>query len=220
VYLSSVGVMGSEKPGVVDETEPCSPKNMYEKTKYEAERVIHEAIKNFGLNAVLLRPSIVYGPGIAKGRDSFLALIQAIKRGRFCVFGKEPSYYNIVYVGDVVEALIFLAQADVKASGGVFIINDAISWQCFSEEVLAILKMRGLVFKMPKIVGYVLVLVCEAGRRIGIKMPFSLSRYRAIACKTIFSSERLLKQRGFKFRYGNTEGIRSTLEHYLSQGLL
>jgi len=220
VHLSSVGVMGSESSGIIDETAKCLPKNAYEKTKYKAEKIIQDAVKNSGLDAVLLRPSIVYGQGIAKDRDSFLALIQAIKKKKFCVFGKAPSYYNIVYVDDVIEALIYLANTDIKVSGKVFIINDVISWQCFTKEVLSMLKISGAVINIPSFAGYILALIHEIENKAGIKTPFSISRYKALTCKTIFSSEQLFNQAGFKFRYGNKEGIRIVLEHYLSQGLL
>ena len=39
VHLSSVGVMGSESSGIIDETAKCLPKNAYEKTKYKAEKI-------------------------------------------------------------------------------------------------------------------------------------------------------------------------------------
>jgi nucleoside-diphosphate-sugar epimerase len=220
VHLSSVGVMGSKGSFTVYEDFPCNPQNMYEKTKYEAEKIIQDAVKNSGLDAVILRPSIVYGPGIAKERDSFLALAQAIKRGRFCIFGKNPSYYNIVYVGDVVETLIYLANPDIKVSGEVFIINEAILWRDFAREVFSALKINNQVIKMPGFAGHVLALICEIGKKAGLRMPFSLSRYKAIICKTIFSSEKLYKETGFKIKYGNTEGIKITLREYLEQGLL
>ena len=220
VYLSSVGVMGADKDGLIGEGTNCSPKNIYEKTKYEAERIIQDAVRDSGLNAVILRPSIVYGPGIAKTRDSFLALIKAIKSKKFCLFGKKPSYYNIVYVGDVVEALIYLADTDIKVSGETFIINDVIPWEDFIKEVLSILKKNNAVMEIPGFIGYSLALLCEAANRVGVKTPFSLSRYRVLTCKTIFSSVKLSEQAGYRFRYGNKEGIKITLKHYLDQGLL
>jgi 2-alkyl-3-oxoalkanoate reductase len=219
VYLSSVGVTGADKDGSIDEAANCFPKNIYEKTKYEAEKIIQDAVKNSRLDAVILRPSIVYGPGIAKERDSFLALAQAIKKGRFCIFGKSPSYYNIVYVGDVVEALIYLANNDIKASGEVFIINDAILWRDFVREVFSALKMNNQVTEMPNYIGYIMALICEIGKKTGIRMPFSFSRYKALTCRTVFSAEKL-KQSGFEFKYGNKQGIGMTLQHYISQGLL
>lgn len=219
VYLSSVGVMGADKDGFIDEAQNCYPKNIYEKTKHEAEKIIQDAVRDSGLDAVILRPSIVYGSGIAKERDSFLALTQAIKMGRFCIFGKNSSYYNIVYVGDVVEALIYLANNATKLSGEVFIINQAILWRDFVREVFSVLKINNQVKEMPNYIGYILALMCEIGKKTGIKMPFSLSRYKALTCRTVFSAEKL-KQAGFEFKYGNTNGIKITLRQYLEQGLL
>ncbi len=220
VHLSSVGVMGSEGPGVVDETRPCLPKSPYEKTKYAAETIIQDAVRKKGLRAVILRPSIVYGPGVTLERDSFLALVRSVKKKRFCIFGTVPSYYNIIYVGDVVDALIALSKVVKENPGEVFIVNDAIEWRSFLEEVLSALGLTSRIHQLPVSAGYAAAFVCDIGKCLGMKMPFSMNRLKALTCKTIFDPKKLLRQFDLQLRYRNRQGIAITLQHYIKQGSL
>ena len=220
VHLSSVGVMGAKRDMVVNEGRGCFPKNMYEKTKYEAEKIIQDAVRDLGLNAVILRPSIVYGPGITEGRDSFLALIRAIQKRRFCLIGKKPSYYNIIYVGDVVEALLFLASNPAAGEKKVFIINDVMKWGEFVNYVQSLLHVEHKIGTIPQALAFCLALGSELGHIFGVKPPFSISRFKALSSKTIFSSERIKSELNFKFLFGNAKGLRNTIDYYRQRQLL
>lgn len=57
VYLSSAGVIGIAKDKLVDENSPCNPLSLYEKTKWEAERLVNRGIE--GCSVVILRPTNV-----------------------------------------------------------------------------------------------------------------------------------------------------------------
>jgi len=219
IYLSSVGVMGTNFPGFVDENIDCFPRNMYEKTKYEAEKIVQDAVKDFGLNALILRPSIVYGQSIAQEKDSFLGLIRAVRKRKVCFFGNKTGYYNIVYVGDVVEALNFLSKLYENPQGDIFIINDYIPWPDFIRMVSSALKISFSFVKVPILFGYTLALLCQIMQLMGIKMPFSLSRFKVLTCKTIFDSNKI-KEAGFRFKYSNSKGIAITLNDYFKKGLL
>lgn len=220
IHLSSVGVMGVSGNVIADENIACSPGNMYEKSKFAAEVIIEDAVRNSGLDAMILRPSIVYGFDIAREKDSFLALIRMIQKKRFFLIGKSSSYYNIVYVGDVVEALVFLSTTPMSDNKNIFIINNPILWSDFTEKILLFFGIDTPVIKIPVLVGYLLALICDTGRLLGIRTPFSLNRYRVLVCKTIFNSDRLREQAGFKFKYGNAEGLKNTLNQYLQKELL
>ena len=67
VFLSSISVYGestSERP--LTETGAPSPKNPYGISKRKAEQALAECAARTGLEVVILRPPLVYGPG-AKG---------------------------------------------------------------------------------------------------------------------------------------------------------
>ena len=62
VYCSTCGVHGNVEQEVADEDAPIAPKDYYQYTKFEGEKVVSEFRKN-GLKIVTLRPTAIYGPG-------------------------------------------------------------------------------------------------------------------------------------------------------------
>ena len=76
LFMSTVKVLGEETPGAAfDERSPLAPQDAYARAKAAAE-VSLRAIA--GLRLTVLRPPLVYGPGV---RANFLALLRAVARG-------------------------------------------------------------------------------------------------------------------------------------------
>ncbi|GAU09923.1 NAD-dependent epimerase/dehydratase family protein [Desulfoplanes formicivorans] len=118
IYFSSIKAMG-EIGHNDNETSPCNPKTPYGISKYEAEQLVLFA--GYVSHPVVIRPTMVYGPG-AKGY--LPQLIRFIQKGIFPPL--SPSLTNkrsMVHVNDLVQAAI-LAAEDQAASGQVFIVSD------------------------------------------------------------------------------------------------
>ena len=60
VYLSSAGIIGKIEGDIIDEKTICNPQNEYEISKYKAEQIVVNAIKD-GLQTHILRPTIIFG---------------------------------------------------------------------------------------------------------------------------------------------------------------
>jgi len=73
VHVSSAEVYGRPHHNPVGELEPLAPRSPYAAAKVGAESIIGAATRAGGLDAVILRPFSVYGPGAR--RDSVLGLI-------------------------------------------------------------------------------------------------------------------------------------------------
>ncbi|RKY40900.1 MAG: hypothetical protein DRP85_07615, partial [Candidatus Makaraimicrobium thalassicum] len=209
-----------EKPGVFDEASPCAPRDDYERSKLEAETMVLEAGRGKNLPVSVLRPSIVYGPGIPPERDSFLSLIRSINSGYFRYIGSRKGVYNIVYVGDVVEALLYLAVRSAAGENRKFIINDPMEWGSFAAYVRSLLHRDRKTGTIPAVPAFCLALGCELGGFFGVKLPFSIKRFKALTSRTVFSPEKIKKELGFEFAFGNHEGIKETIGCYRRQGTI
>jgi nucleoside-diphosphate-sugar epimerase len=220
VYLSSVGVMGANVPGIFDESNQCKPRNNYERSKLKSEQLVLKANNDHGFAVSILRPSIVYGPGKMSSNDSFCSLIQFIQGGKFRYIGSDKSTYNIVYVDDVVTALLYLVLYNGENNNHIFIINDPLEWGDFVRFVQSLLHLDSKVNSVPKPLAFLAALLSEGGKVAGVKLPFSITRYKALTSKTVFSSERIKKELGFKFPYGNEIGIKKTIDFYRNNNLL
>lgn len=102
VLCSTAGIYGRCVDGVIDETRPPHPWNAYERSKLAAEQQVRRSAAEHGIEYVILRPSVVYGPG-----DRRLAkLFRNAARGRFPLFGPGRGRRHMVYVADLADAFL------------------------------------------------------------------------------------------------------------------
>ena len=147
VHMSSVGVIGAERSGVVDETETCHPRNPYEESKLAAERAARAWGEQPGRRAIALRPTIVFGPRSANEDDSFLQLLKAIQAGRFVHLDRR-AVANYVYVEDVVAACVAAMQQD---AAGVLIVADPSPLEAFVRAAADALQVSAPTRRLPSV---------------------------------------------------------------------
>lgn len=133
VHVSSMAVHGSRVPPRLVETSPLDPSEGtgYGRAKYLAERAVLDAASR-GLPAIALRPARIYGPF---SRTFTVRPLQALREGRLVLAGDAESPSNMVYVDNVVEAIIAALMAPDSECGGAFLISepDQLSWREFYE---------------------------------------------------------------------------------------
>jgi 2-alkyl-3-oxoalkanoate reductase len=126
VYVSSMTVLdhAGHQPGdPANEASPCEPhanwRGLYTQTKLEAERIVIEAAEENRIRAVILRPGQIYGPGAEKVPPGGTIAIA----GRWLVVGAGDRHVPLVYVDNVVDAMLLAADADVP-NGSIFQLVD------------------------------------------------------------------------------------------------
>jgi nucleoside-diphosphate-sugar epimerase len=122
VYLSSMVVFGMHPQRGFDETAPMiHTGDHYNLTKIRAEEMIQECIRERGLPAVIVRPPYVYGP---RDRQFLPRVLASLRDGQFRFVGSGRQPVSLVYVGNLVEALV-LAATRPDVVGETFLITDA-----------------------------------------------------------------------------------------------
>jgi UDP-glucose 4-epimerase len=100
VFLSSVKVHGETSQVPFAENSPLAPAEVYGRSKARAEQALR-AIP--GLRLAVLRPPLVYGPGV---KANFLALIGALARGIPLPLASVKNRRSLVYVGNLADAIL------------------------------------------------------------------------------------------------------------------
>ena len=113
VFMSSIKVNGERTP--IDRPfragDAFHPEDRYARAKRDAERALaHLAGK---LEVAILRPPLVYGPGV---RANFLRLIRLVERGLPLPFGAIRNRRSLIYVGNLVDLIV--AAATLPAAAG------------------------------------------------------------------------------------------------------
>ena len=101
VYLSSAKVLG-ESTGVrvFSNRDRPAPVGPYAESKSKAEGVVRAVADATGMQAVIIRPPLVYGPGVGA---NFLSLIRWVASGVPLPLGSIQNRRSYVYVGNLVD---------------------------------------------------------------------------------------------------------------------
>ncbi len=105
VFLSSIKVNG-EQTGVAPFTEADAPRpeDAYGMSKWEAEQTLWRIIGGSALEGVVLRPPLLYGPGV---KGNFLTLMRAIDRGVPLPLASVRNRRSLLlYAGNLANALM------------------------------------------------------------------------------------------------------------------
>jgi len=103
VFMSSVKVHGEDSgEGAYTETDPTRPEDAYGRSKLEAERFLSELAARSGMELVLIRPPLVYGPGV---KANFLRLLRWVDSGLPLPFAGIQNRRSLVYLGNLVDAV-------------------------------------------------------------------------------------------------------------------
>ncbi len=122
IFISSIGVNGEstsdQRPFKPDDLP--KPDSAYAISKYEAEQGLLALASETGLEVVIIRPPLVYGPG-AKG--NFQRMMKLISSGIPLPLGRVNNQRSFVYVGNLV-CLIMRCVEHPQAANQVFLVSD------------------------------------------------------------------------------------------------
>ena len=122
VFLSSIKVNGeSTAPGApFRASDSPRPSDAYAVSKWEAEQALHAVASRTGLEVVLVRPPLVYGPGV---RANFERLMRLVARGAPIPLGKVDNRRSMVGLDNLVDLLIRCVDHPA-AAGQTFLVSD------------------------------------------------------------------------------------------------
>jgi nucleoside-diphosphate-sugar epimerase len=120
VFLSSVKVHGEGRNRPYREDDPLAPQDAYAHSKRIAEEGIQRLASEGDTEWVILRPPLVYGPGV---KANFLALLKLVDLHLPLPLAALSNRRSMIYLGNLVDAIIFAAESP-KAAGQIFLVSD------------------------------------------------------------------------------------------------
>ena len=180
VYISSMSVLdhAGHQPGVpVNESSPYEPfpqqRGSYTQTKLEAEKMVLAAAAEGRIHAVVLRPGQIYGPGAEQFPPSGTIGIA----GRWLVVGSGNHHVPLVYVENVVDALMLAAAKDLP-NGSVFQLVDPLGLS--QREYVDFVRRAGRPVRASYVPAWFLKLAGFGVERLGkvLKRAVPLTPYR------------------------------------------
>jgi len=197
-YLSSAGVVGLTNDKIVDENIPCNPITTYEKTKWEAEKIVDRGID--GCSTIILRPTNVIDekqPGALSlpMNGSLKSLLKVVIKGGECA--------HIIHAEDVAKAATYFVSHKFNTPRCFFVSCDHEPLNTFA----------GLWSLYNAIQNQKPIDSAQPVKHLPISIPFLLRRlFRGHSNKgdVRYSSKKLLSE-GFKFTLGLEGAIRRVI---------
>jgi nucleoside-diphosphate-sugar epimerase len=122
IYISSIKVNGEGKAVAYTAEDRPAPVDPYGISKLEAEQELLSIAGTTGLEVVILRPPLVYGPGV---KANFLQLIKLIDRGIPLPLARVKNQRSFIYLENLVDAFI-VCIIHPEAAGKTFLLSDGI----------------------------------------------------------------------------------------------
>lgn len=122
VFISSIKVNGeSTQTGqAFAETDTANPQDAYGVSKHEAEQGLRQLAAFTGMEVVIIRPPLVYGPGV---KANFAALMRAVQRGWPLPLDSVHNQRSLVALDNLVD-LIVTCIAHPQAANQTFLVSD------------------------------------------------------------------------------------------------
>ena len=212
VFTSTVAIYGINQPDPPTEISPEVPFNHYGKSKLQAEQVLREwAAKGGGRNALIIRPTVIFGE---ENRGNVYNLLKQIYTGKFLMIGSGKNRKSMAYVGNMVA---FIKHKLEQGFSGEEVYN-YIDKPDFDMNTLVaeIYRNKGQpvpMLRIPYLVGifggYCFDLLALL---LAKKLPISSIRVRKFCSSTEINSDKLDAsdfERPFDFK----EGLQKTLSH-------
>ncbi|OGT95934.1 MAG: NAD-dependent dehydratase [Geobacteraceae bacterium GWB2_52_12] len=198
VFMSTIGVNGDnsgDKPYI--EGDVVHPHNHYSVSKYEAEVALRQISIETGMEVVIIRAPLVYGPG---NPGNFLSLLRIVSKSFPLPLASISNKRSLIYIGNLVDALATCA-THPAAAGQTFLVSDGedVSTPELIRRTASALGVPVRLFPVPSSIIHL------AGKLIG-KSP-AVNR---LTGSLMVDSTKIRRELGWKPPFTMEEGLRET----------
>ena len=199
------GEQTAETQSFAESDEP-HPQDPYAISKWRAEQDLRRIAHETGLEVVIVRPPLVYGSGV---KGNFIRLLSAIDRGIPLPLAGANNLRSLVYVGNLVDALIACA-THPAAAGQTYLVSDGedVSTAMLVEKIAHALGRKSRTFYFPPDI--LRAVAAVLGRAEQVDRLFGALRV---------SDEKIRSELAWVPPYTLEQGLRATAEWYRNQKL-
>jgi nucleoside-diphosphate-sugar epimerase len=102
------------------EADLANPQDAYGQSKHEAEQGLRQLSANTGMEVVIIRPPLVYGPGV---KANFAALMRVVQRGWPLPLGAVHNQRSLVALSNLMDFIVTCI-THPQAANQTFLVND------------------------------------------------------------------------------------------------
>ncbi len=192
IYISTIKVNGEgASASPLNEKSEVAPKLPYAISKLEAEVILQKISRKSGMELVIIRPPLVYGPEVG---GNFLRMLNYVYKEVPLPFAGIINRRSMIGIDNLVD-FIYICITNRHASGELFTVsdNEAVSTPELLRMLAAGLNKRAMLFYFPKnllklgaclsarskdierLISSLVIDSSKAGEKLGWKPPVSLN---------------------------------------------
>jgi ornithine--oxo-acid transaminase len=217
IHFSTTDVYGYPGGRSVEETHTSARfRNWYAQTKLDAEAEVRRGARSRSLDAVILRPATVYGPGSA---DVVGEIARAMRSRNMLLIDHGRAIAGLCYVENLLDAAA-LALTNERAPGAAFNVSDGldVTWRQFTDDLAERLGYTQARWSMPYGIASGIGYSLEHGYRLlrrttGLSAPPLLSRQavQVMGVDQDFSNRKTREVLGWEPRVDYASGLEATV---------
>ena len=225
VHFSSTDVYGYPGGVEIDETYAATSfRNWYAQTKLQAEAEVRRFAAAHDLDAVILRPSTVYGP---RSREVVLEIARAIRGGHMMLIDNGRAIAGLCFVDNLVDATLLAMHHD-DARGQAFNATDglAVTWRELADGLadgLGCSKARwSMPYRLAEGVGFSLehgYRALHRTTRLKTRPLLSRQAVHVMGTDQSFSNRKARELLAWEPRVDYATGLQATLDWLRTEGL-
>jgi len=207
IYMSSVKVNGEENDQAYTELKDACPNDPYGMSKMEAELELMKIATKNKMELVIIRPPLVYGPGV---KANFLSLLKLVDYSIPLPLASIRNRRSFIYLGNLIDCVI-KCLTHPAAAGRIYLVSDDqdMSTPELIRIIAASMNRRAVFFPFPT------SLLQSAGQLLGRAEVVS----RILGSLTIDMS-RIKKETGWTPPYSPETGLMNTVQWFKNRSAL
>jgi nucleoside-diphosphate-sugar epimerase len=218
IFISSNAVHGYSKDAVLaDEETKCNPKSHYGLSKYQAEQLVNKFNKENGLETIILRPAMFYGPPVAQRH---IGVYRRIRKGFFPVCGSGNYIRSLTYIDNLVDSILLVLKTP-DLSGKTYYITDENPYTTLQVilEMANALGTRVRIVRLPVFIAKMAFLADRVISKLGIYV-MNLHLVGESTWNVAYSTGKAKRELGYDPKVGIKEGYRRTVAWCKERNLL
>ena len=204
VFVSSIKVTGEStgRRPFTEDTLP-QPEDAYGISKWEAEQALATVARDTPLETVILRPPLVYGPGV---KGNFLRLMHWIARGIPLPLMSINNCRSLIYVDNLADAIVAAGNSSIAARRTYVVSDDDLSTTGLIQSIAAAMHVSPRLFPCPP------VLLKAAAAAIGKRMEI-----QRLTGSLQIDNSKIRCELNWNPRFTLPQGLAHTVQWYHSQ---
>lgn len=147
VFLSSIKVNGDGAERPYEASDVPDPSDSYGRSKWEAEKAVREVCERRGMECVIIRPPLIYGPGV---KANFRKLLRLVELGMPLPLASIENRRSLIGLSNLIQ-FIETCMTHPRAAGQTWLIaeDESISTPELLRKLAQHMNRRSRLFRFP-----------------------------------------------------------------------